>query len=136
MSREEPAHWVLTDVSLVIEREGLDPGEVTARLGVSPTNSAAPGEDRRSANPAIGFWMLECDERVSRVFSEQLKTVLEAAEVNVDELRRLQGEGCEVWISVYGFSGNESKLSFSAHDLARLAALGLPLRLVPNLNDR
>lgn len=136
MKADEPSSWVLTSVSLNIEGKNLDPGEVTGRLGITPTGSVAPGEDFRDPESIVGYWVLKFDEGYSRIFSEQLEAVLSAAEEGAEKIREMRREGRRVWVEVYGFSGNESKLSFSARDMARLAELGIPLRLTPNLNDR
>ncbi|WP_181763956.1 DUF4279 domain-containing protein [Streptomyces albidus (ex Kaewkla and Franco 2022)] len=122
-------------MTLVVEGMNLDPGSVTERLGSDPTRSAAPGEDSQIPDGA-GFWGLDFGMGFSAEFHRQLSGALDFAEQRAGQLSSLQAAGHDVRLAVYGFSGNESKLPLSPEELGRLAGLGLPFRITPNLNQR
>ncbi|MER6200938.1 DUF4279 domain-containing protein [Streptomyces sp. NPDC001586] len=129
--------WVLTDVALVVEKGDLDPDAVTARLGLQPTAVRFPGVDRWGPpGDVAGRWRLTCDERTTRDLSGQLEHVLSAAEGCAVPLREMRAEGCDVRLAVYGFAGHGSHLLIPAPMISRVARLGLPLILTPNMNDR
>ncbi|MFE4367341.1 DUF4279 domain-containing protein [Streptomyces sp. NPDC056835] len=129
--------WVLTAVALTVKKNDLDPDSVTDRLGLRPSAVRMPGIDRWNpeGDPA-GQWRLQCDERTTRVFSEQLGTILRVAEECADTLAILRAEGCEVTITVRGFADNDSRILLSADELARASRLKIPLAFIPNLNSR
>ncbi|WP_432001463.1 DUF4279 domain-containing protein [Streptomyces sioyaensis] len=129
--------WVLTDVSLIIKKVDLDPEAVSQRLGITATGVYRPEQGPQGRNRGReGIWRLQCDERTTRDFSEQLNTVLSATEEKRVEIRKLIMEGHEIHLSVYGFAGTGSVLPFSARDLDRISRLNLPLELSPNTNAR
>ncbi|MFF2526645.1 DUF4279 domain-containing protein [Streptomyces liangshanensis] len=129
--------WVLTDVSLVVKKHDLDPDVITERLGLHPSEAWAPGVDRwNPGGDTDGVWLLQHDEHVARDFSVQLDATLRAAEGCAPVLDALKAEGYKVMLAVYGFTDHDGQLSFSADDMARIARLKIPLRLVPNLNAR
>ncbi|MFI2187595.1 DUF4279 domain-containing protein [Streptomyces sioyaensis] len=129
--------WVLTDVSLIIKKVDLDPEAVSQRLGITPTGVYRPDQGSQERNRGReGIWRLQCDERTTRDFSEQLNTVLSATEEKRAEIRDLIAEGHEIHLSVYGFAGTGSVLPFSVRDLERISRLNLPLELAPNTNAR
>ncbi|MEU9303069.1 DUF4279 domain-containing protein [Streptomyces sp. NPDC048269] len=129
--------WVLTDVSLVVRKADLDPGEVTERLGLQPTAVRAPGADRWGPpGETDGQWRLTSDERTARILPDQLREILSAAEGCEQELHALQREGCTVSLAVYGFAGHGARIFLPADTVSRLARLGFPLTVTPNLNDR
>lgn len=129
--------WTLTDVTLVVRKSDLDPDAVTERLGLQPSSVRMPGIDRWDPKGETdGQWRYQCDERTTRVFSEQLDVVLRASERCARVLAALGAEGCNVALSIGGFADNDSQLSLSVHEMARISRLGIPLILIPNLNER
>ncbi|MER5984737.1 DUF4279 domain-containing protein [Streptomyces sp. NPDC001787] len=121
----------------MVKKSDLDPDEVTARLGLEPTAVRAPGEDRWGPPGEIdGQWRLQCDERTTRKLSEQLDEILLLAEHCAPQLREMMAEGCEVCLAVHGFADNDSRAFFSSPVVSRVASLGVPLLLKPNLNAR
>ncbi|MER5806776.1 DUF4279 domain-containing protein [Streptomyces sp. NPDC002033] len=129
--------WVLTDVSLVVKRGDLDPDSVTARLGLQPTAVRMPGLDRWGPPGEVdGQWRLQCDDRTTREFSEQLDNILISAERCAAQLKEMMAEGFEVYLAIYGFANHESRVFFSSLAISRIASLGVPLVLTPNLNER
>ncbi|MFK4224075.1 DUF4279 domain-containing protein [Streptomyces sp. NPDC019890] len=129
--------WVLTDVTLIIKKSDLDPDVITARLGLKPSAVRPPGPDRWDPRgDTDGQWRLQCDERTTRVFSEQLDAILRAAEGCDRILASMKVEGFDISLAVGGYADNDSQLSFSASEMTRISRLGLPLVLTPNLNER
>ncbi|WP_374325019.1 DUF4279 domain-containing protein [Streptomyces sp. AP-93] len=129
--------WVLTSVSLVVKKHDLDPDAVTARLGLQPTAVRLPGADRWGPPGEVdGRWRLTCDERTTRDPAEQLEQIVSAAEGCVSQLRLMQAEGSEVHLEVYGFADHGSEFLVPAPLFSRIAQLGVPLSLTPNLNSR
>ncbi|MEW2081615.1 DUF4279 domain-containing protein [Streptomyces sp. NPDC005283] len=129
--------WVLTDVALIIKKSDLDPDVITARLGLKPSAVRLPGPDRwNPRGDTDGQWRLQCDERTTRIFSEQLDSILRAAEGCHRILASMRAEGFDVMLAIGGYADNDSQLSFSASEITRISRLGLPLTLIPNLNER
>ncbi|MFE3142251.1 DUF4279 domain-containing protein [Streptomyces scopuliridis] len=129
--------WVLTTVALIVKKSDLDPNSVTEKLGLQPSAVRMPGIDRwNPEGDAAGQWRLQCDEHTTRAFPEQLDIILRAAEGCADTLAALRAEGCEVTIVVRGFADNDSQVSFSAGEMARVSRLNIPLKIIPNLNAR
>jgi Domain of unknown function (DUF4279) len=129
--------WTLTDVTLVVRKRDLDPDAVTERLGLRPSSVRIPGIDRWDPKGETdGQWRFQCDERTTRIFSEQLDVVLRASERCARVLATLSAEGCTILLAIGGFADNDSQISFSAHEMVRISRLGIPLILTPNLNER
>ncbi|MGY3680412.1 DUF4279 domain-containing protein [Streptomyces sp. TE33382] len=136
-SGQAGGEWVLTDVSLVVKKSDLDPDTVTARLGLEPTAVRPPGQDRWGPPGEIdGQWRLQCDERTARKLSEQLDEILPLVERCAPQLREMMAEGFEICLAVHGFADNDSRAFFSSTVVSRIASLGVPLVLKPNLNAR
>ncbi|MER7046044.1 DUF4279 domain-containing protein [Streptomyces jumonjinensis] len=123
-------------MALVIKGPDLYPDRVTERLCLQPTSSGPPGVDRWIPGDTDGRWSLECDNRITRIFSEQLDHVLSAAESRTEALASLRSEGHTVMLTVWGYADHDSQLAFSASDIARIARLNIPLRLSQSLSDR
>ncbi|MFJ2214936.1 DUF4279 domain-containing protein [Streptomyces sp. NPDC101062] len=135
--RQPGESWTLTDVTLVVKKDDLDPDSVTARLGLHPSAVRLPGVDRwNPAGDTDGQWRLQCDERTTRVLSEQLDVVLRAAEGCSRVLEMLRSEGCETSIIISGFAGNDSQIIFSGEEMARISRLQTPVKIIPNVNER
>ncbi|WP_328860944.1 DUF4279 domain-containing protein [Streptomyces sp. NBC_00306] len=129
--------WTLTDVTLLIQKPDLDPEDVTRRLDIQPSAVRNPGVDRWGPpGETSGQWRLQCDERTTRTFSEQLHFILAAAEGRTSVLQSLNAEGCEISIVIGGYAANDSQLSLTAAELIRLARLDIPLTLTPSLSER
>ncbi|MFD7086550.1 DUF4279 domain-containing protein [Streptomyces sp. NPDC059896] len=129
--------WVLTAVALIVKKSDLDPNSITERLALQPSAVRMPGVDRwNPEGSAAGQWRLQCDEHTTRVFSEQLDTILRAAEGCAGTLAMLRAEGCDVTITVRGFADNDSQVSFSADEMTRASRLKIPLKIIPSLNAR
>ncbi|MEV7870220.1 DUF4279 domain-containing protein [Streptomyces sp. NPDC088124] len=127
----------MTDVTLVVKKDDLDPDSVTARLGLQPSAVRLPGVDRWDpGGDADGQWRLQCDERTTRIFSEQLDVILRAAEGCARVLEMLRAEGCETTIIVSGFAGNDSQIVFSGDEMARISRLQTAVKIIPNINER
>lgn len=128
-----PQEWALTDVALVIKSRSLDSAMLTQRLGLTPTLVVEPGSDPRDPS---GEWRIQCDERTTRDFSEQLDFVLSGAVPVKEEILSLASEGYEVYLRVYGFTHHEAIIAFSQCEWNRISQLGIPLELAPNTNAR
>lgn len=129
--------WVLTDTALCIEKEDLDPDAVTAALGIRPSGTRKPGPSRwRPAGDTRGLWILECNERTSRDLGEQVAHVLSSIEPRKQELQKLITSGCHAYFRIRGFAGNGASCKLPSPVLARLAALGIQLKVSPNINER
>lgn len=138
MSIETERPWVLTDVSLIIEGRDLHPEEITPIMGIEPTASRNPGPPSRweRVDEFNGIWRVSCDEHTTRDFLQQLNFILETMEGRREELARLADRGHEVFISVYGFAGNDSSISLPPEEVKRIALLGFPLKVAANMNER
>ncbi|MFE3739443.1 DUF4279 domain-containing protein [Streptomyces sp. NPDC059134] len=121
----------------MIKKYDLDPDSVTEHLGLTPSAVRLPGVDRwNPTGDTDGQWRLQCDERTTRTFSEQLDIILRAAEGCVRVLEMLRAEGCETAIIISGFAGNDSQIIFSAEEMARMSRLQTPVKVIPNVNER
>ncbi|MFJ2557707.1 MULTISPECIES: DUF4279 domain-containing protein [unclassified Streptomyces] len=135
--RQPGDSWILTAVTLVVKKDDLDPDSVTERLGLIPSDVRLPGVDRwNPAGDTDGQWRLQCDERTSRILSEQLDVILRAAEGCTRVLEMLRAEGCETTIVISGFAGNGSQIIFSGDEMARIYRLQTPVKIIPNINER
>ncbi|NUK20290.1 DUF4279 domain-containing protein [Streptomyces lunaelactis] len=124
-------------MTLAIKKGDLDPGEITRRLNLQPSAVRLPGPDRWDPRgDTDGQWRLQCDERTTKVFSEQLDVILSAIEGQAQILGALKVEGCNVELAVSGYGDNDSQLSFSNSEMARVSRLGIPLTLTPSLSER
>ncbi|WP_179082636.1 DUF4279 domain-containing protein [Streptomyces rectiverticillatus] len=129
--------WVLSSVSLTIEKPDLDPGTVTAVLGIEPTATRVPGPSRwRPAEDTNGLWMMECDQRTAKDPDEQLAHVLALTDPKSAELAALQQSGHEISLEVRGYAGDGAMFAIPHALLVRIAHLGIPLKVVPNINER
>ncbi|WP_431047639.1 DUF4279 domain-containing protein [Streptomyces sp. P1-3] len=124
-------------MSLVVESPNLDPDVVTERLAIEPTSKRMPGPSKwRSPEDVNGLWLLECDERTSRKLDEQVERILSAITAKGAELRALQADGCEVYLDVFGFVGNGATFQLPAEVVARMAEIGIPLRVAASTSER
>ncbi|MET8766159.1 DUF4279 domain-containing protein [Streptomyces sp. NPDC004658] len=137
MNVREKRSWVLTEVSLVIKGRDLRPEEITPFLAVEPTGVRNPGLGKWDRpGETDGRWRISCDERTSRDFHEQLDRILSLAERKRTELRQLAGQGYEVAVSLFGFSGNDAALALRSDEIKRIARLGFPLRIAASMSER
>ncbi|MFD4786642.1 DUF4279 domain-containing protein [Streptomyces sp. NPDC058459] len=143
MSREscvtatEKRYWLSTAVSFVVSGHDLQPEEVTALLGIEPTGTRSPGPSRWSRpGDTDGLWGIRCDSNLTHDFREQLAHVLSIMESKKDELTRLVGRGYDVTVDFYGFAGNDCVLTLRPDEVERIAALGFPLKVAANMNER
>ncbi|MQS39444.1 DUF4279 domain-containing protein [Streptomyces katsurahamanus] len=134
--RRTDATWTLPEVALIIKGADLVPDRITERLGLEPTSSRLPGANRWFPGDTDGRWHFECDDRTTRIFSEQLDNVLSAVESRTEALASLRSEGYTVALTVWGYVDHDSQLAFSASDMARIARLNVPLSLSQSLSDR
>ncbi|MFC9427807.1 DUF4279 domain-containing protein [Streptomyces sp. NPDC056987] len=124
-------------MTLVVKKDDLDPDSVTGRLGLRPSAVRLPGVDRwNPAGDTDGQWRLQCDERTTRIFSEQLDVILRAAEGCARVLEILRAEGCETFIVISGFADDDSQIVFSGEDMARISRLQTSVKIIPNVNER
>ncbi|MFJ8670240.1 DUF4279 domain-containing protein [Streptomyces sp. NPDC093600] len=129
--------WALPDVSLVVRGPELDPDEVTRKLTLQPTGTRPPGPSRWGRPGDVdGEWRLQCDERSTRVFSEQLDTVLTAVEPHSGAVSELLASGLSVTLTIRGYVGDDSRIALTAEQLRRVARLGVPLTLAPSTSER
>lgn len=129
--------WVLTTVSLTIEKPDLDPSTVSAALGIEPTSSRLPGPSRwRPADDTNGLWILEYDQRTARELSDQLDRLLSLIESKVAALGSLRATGYQVSIEIRGYAGDGAMLVIPYALLARISHLGIPLTVIPKINER
>lgn len=129
--------WVLTEAALTVAKDDLVPNDVTALLGLTPTTVRLPGPDRwaPAADPA-GRWTLRVDESATREFDTQVQTLFDLVEPRAEALQALRAQGCEVRVSLRGFTGDRATLTLPPRLLERLAHLGLPVEVTPNTNAR
>jgi hypothetical protein len=136
-NHQQGTSWVLTDVALVVRGPGLDPDDVTRRLNLRPTGVRRPGPDQRGAlGGDDGQWRLQCDERTTRVFSEQFDTILTAAEPHARDMHELMANGNSVTLTVSGYVDNDSQITLTPEQMRRVARLGIPLTLSPSNSER
>ncbi|MGW3173095.1 DUF4279 domain-containing protein [Streptomyces sp. NPDC001153] len=138
MGTAERREWVLTQVSLDIKGRELQPEEVTSFLGIEPTGVRNPGPPGKWELPGTveGMWGIDCNERTSRDFHEQLSHILSIMESKQPELAQLVEQGHEVILDIYGFAGNDCTLALRPEEIKRIALLGFPLRVAANMNER
>ena len=116
-----------TYATLRIYPESLDPSEVTARLGIEPSDWQRRGESRRpGSRPAkLHGWFLttegamdSCDVR------KHLDWLLARVGPRADAIRALQEDGCRMDVSCFWVSrsghGGPSVLPAQMRELARL----------------
>ncbi|MEU7135380.1 DUF4279 domain-containing protein [Streptomyces sp. NPDC046261] len=128
---------MLTVASLTIEKPDLDPGTVTSALGIKPTCTRMPGPSRwRPADDTDGLWMLECDRRTAEDPVEQLSHVLSLVEPKSAELAALQTCGHRVSLEIRGYAGDGATLVIPHALLTRITHLNIPLKVIPNVNER
>lgn len=134
---QQGASWVLTDVSLVVRGHDLDPDTVTGKLNLQPTGTRSPGPSRWGPPGDIdGEWRLQCDERSTRRFSEQLETILTAVEPHSEDLMELLANGISVTLTIRGYVDNDSQIILTPEEMRRVARLGIPLILAPSTSER
>ncbi len=120
-----------TYATLRIYPESLDPSEVTARLGIQPSDWQRRGESRRpGSRPAkLSGWFLSSEGAVeSRDVRRHLDWLLSHIAPRGDVIRALQSEGCRMdvscfWVSASGHGGP----SVRPAQMGELARLGLEL---------
>ena len=103
-----------TYASLCIYHDDLDPDNVTARLGISPSETRRKGETRRSGHVIpVGGWFISSKGHVeSRDVRRHIAWILDQIAESEDELQQLQNEGCDMqvfcyWLSASGHGGPE-----------------------------
>ncbi|MEU1784129.1 DUF4279 domain-containing protein [Streptomyces abikoensis] len=129
--------WVLTTVSLTIEKPDLDPRAVSAALGIEPTSSRLPGPSRwRPADDTNGLWMLECDQRTAKGPAEQLAHLLSLVESKTGELGSLRATDHQVHLEIRGYAGDGATFVIPHTLLTRIMHLGIPLKVIPKINER
>jgi hypothetical protein len=134
---QQGAAWALTDVSLVVRGPDLDPDEVTKKLNIQPTGTRLPGPSRWGPPGDVdGEWRLQCDERSTRVFPEQLDTILTAVEPHADDVRELPANDLSVTLAIRGYVDNDSQIALTPEQMRRVARLGVPLTLAPSTSER
>ncbi|MET9377077.1 DUF4279 domain-containing protein [Streptomyces sp. NPDC003035] len=134
---QQGAAWVLTDVSLVVRGPDLDPDEVSKKLNIEPTGTRPPGPSRWGPPGDVdGEWRLQCDERSTRVFPEQLDTILTAVEPHAEDVRGLLANGISVTLTIRGYVDNDSQIALTPEQMRRVARLGVPLALAPSTSER
>ncbi|MEV6721078.1 DUF4279 domain-containing protein [Streptomyces xanthochromogenes] len=132
-----PWPWVMTEAALIVTGPDMDPSVVTRELALDATSTRSPGFDRWDTTGSTdGRWRLEFDDDSSRDFSLQMDAVLSVAEEKRVEIESLTSQGNEAVLAVSGFAGHDCSLPFSAQQMARAASIGIPLVLIPNLNER
>ncbi|MGW7430153.1 DUF4279 domain-containing protein [Streptomyces sp. NPDC054861] len=135
--QQQGAIWALPDVSLVVRGPELDPEEVSRKLALQPTGTREPGPSRWGPPGDVdGEWRLQCDERSTRVFSEQLDTVLTAVEPHAGAVGELMADGLCVTLTVRGYVGNDAQIALTPEQMRRVALLGVPLTLAPSTSER
>lgn len=109
----------------------LDPEDVTARLGIEPSDCQRRGVPKHpgSRPPKLHGWFLSSDGAVaSRDVRRHLDWLLTRIGPRADAVLRLQAEGCEMdvscyWVSAAGHGGP----SLPPDQMGELARLGLEL---------
>ena len=102
-----------TYATLRVYPENLDPAEVTARLGIEPSDWQRRGESRkRGSRPAkLHGWFLSTKGAVESVdVRKHLDWLLERLASRADTILALQAEGCTMdvscfWVSRSGHGG-------------------------------
>ena len=124
----------LTNASLLIYCESVDPKEITLRLGVAPTKSWRRGEHRGTGRRGVPMvagttgWILSSEGSVvSRDLRRHIDWLVDKLSGSVAALRSLQGlEGAQmrvncVWWSASGQGGP----TISPEEMCRLAEMNL-----------
>ncbi len=120
-----------TYATLRIYPEALDPSDVTARLGIEPSDWQRQGESRKPGDrPAkLHGWFLSSEGAVeSRDVRRHLDWLLARLTPRADAVVALQAEGCRMdvscfWVSASGHGGP----SVRPAQMGELARLGLEL---------
>jgi hypothetical protein len=120
-----------TYTTLRIYPEQLDPTEVTARLGIQPSDWQRRGEARKPGNrPAkLHGWFLSSDGAVdSRDVRRHLDWLLALLEPKTDAVHALQADGCSMDVSCYWVSCSAGGgPSVRPEQMGKLARLRLEL---------
>jgi len=135
MYDDDYATCLRTYATLCVYPEGIDPTEITKRLGLEPSTWQRRGELSRrtdggppSLAPLDG-WFLSSKDRVdSRDSRRHLDWLLDRLKPQSDVLLRLQDQGCRMtvscyWLSRYGHGGP----TLPSLQMKRLADLNLEL---------
>jgi hypothetical protein len=122
-----------TFATLRVYPERIDPGEVTARLGIEPSRFHRKGDPlTKSKRPVLAKthgWFLTTEGAVdSRDARKHLDWLLERLAPRAEAVRSLLGDGCAMDISCYwlSFSGHGGP-SVRPAQMTELGRLGLEL---------
>jgi len=127
------------EVSLCVRGDELDPDEVTAALGVTPSSSQRKGQ--RVVDPATlrrvtdrtGEWRLRADSG-SGLVSDHVSALLSRISVDasgIEGLARVEAALIDIVVTVPADErgGGHCEFDFSADLLAALARTGLPIQV-------
>lgn len=118
--------------SFRIAGDALRPDQITATLGLEPTQSGVKGErfsTRHSAVRRTSFWLLKCPLSDSLPLTEHLEWLLNLFEPKIDLINSV-AEGSKIML-LCGFSSENGQGGFTldAKTLQRIARLGVPLSI-------
>ena len=119
-------------VYLVITSAGLSPDEITARVGLAPTETHEMGASGPISKIACRehYWRLEPERGTPGSIENKLTGLLSRVESAAESIAALRPE-CEIWISIvyYGWAGDPqfAGFGFEAEIVRRIAGLGAEL---------
>jgi Domain of unknown function (DUF4279) len=125
----------LIDVSIYIWGDDLDPADVSARLGITPSLARRKGDKRttvkhREITAQTGIWCL--DTLQSKDLSAQIRELEQKLGENVRQVNAVAGvEGAyvDIYVAVTADNGGggEYKFRLSQKDLDTLSKIGIPV---------
>lgn len=120
------------NVYLAIKSETVPPEEISALVGLQPTESWRMGDPRKLTNPPMAYkfhgWFFDPSGRGPGDFETKLKRLLDLTEASAPSIRALT-DTCRVSVVVpyRGYKDQMWGLAIEPGDLSRLAALGAVL---------
>lgn len=126
---EEP--WYGIEISLTLTHADLDPDRITDMLGMKPSGYATPGS---ALGTSDGIWSI--DFRGNSDQGDELIAALAKIEEHVPTISQLMSFGVKAYISIFGIVRDGSTLAISSQSLEKIAAIAIPVVLIPNANDR
>jgi hypothetical protein len=120
--------WGTPRAALLITGRNLEPRNVTAELGITPTFSREATRDA-PFRPGEGCWALQVTGAPERGFDGLVDELVALISPALEEIQGIRRRGHSVRLDLSGHVRSGSRTFLSPHALARAAQLGLPVSL-------
>ncbi|MFF8533659.1 DUF4279 domain-containing protein [Streptomyces sp. NPDC015532] len=120
--------WDTPRAALLITGRNLEPRDITAALGITPTFSREATRDA-SFRPGEGCWALQVTGAPERGFDGLVDELVALISPLLEEVQDIRRRGHSVQLDLSGHVRSGSRTFLSPYALARAARLDLPVSL-------